>query len=63
MSAAEALRTCRECGCIDERACVCEQPHRQGVCHWVEADLCSACAGLSLEESFTWSYWEEGGQE
>jgi hypothetical protein len=36
------LRTCRSCGCTDLQACVVE-----GVpCSWVEADLCSACAGL-----------------
>jgi hypothetical protein len=28
---------CRECGCIDEMACV-------GGCFWVEEDLCSKCA-------------------
>ncbi|MEA2991648.1 MAG: hypothetical protein QOD40_568 [Alphaproteobacteria bacterium] len=32
-------RTCRACGCTEERACIVG-----GVpCHWVEADLCSAC--------------------
>jgi hypothetical protein len=39
--AARALgepRTCRVCGCTDERAC-------PGGCSWVEEDLCSACAG------------------
>jgi hypothetical protein len=30
------VRTCRECGCTDDRACV-------GGCSWIEADLCSAC--------------------
>lgn len=29
-------RSCRVCGCTDERAC-------EGGCRWVEADLCSAC--------------------
>jgi hypothetical protein len=29
-------RTCRICGCTDDRAC-------PGGCHWVEKDLCSAC--------------------
>ena len=29
---------CRVCGCTDNRACL-------GGCWWVEADLCSACAG------------------
>lgn len=33
-------RTCRGCGCTDANACVTDgQP-----CHWVEPDLCSACA-------------------
>lgn len=32
-------RSCRECGCTDERACPTDPP-----CHWVEPDLCSACA-------------------
>lgn len=35
--AAVQVRTCRSCGCTDERAC-------PGGCTWVEADLCSACA-------------------
>lgn len=33
-------RVCRQCGCTDDRACVVD-----GVaCHWVEPNLCSACA-------------------
>jgi hypothetical protein len=31
-------RRCRVCGCTDDRAC-------PGGCWWVDADLCSACAG------------------
>lgn len=31
-----AVRTCRRCGCTDDRACA-------GGCHWVADDLCSAC--------------------
>lgn len=31
------VRTCRECGCTDGRAC-------EGGCWWVEQDLCSKCA-------------------
>lgn len=31
-----AVRTCRSCGCTDERACL-------GGCWWVEVDLCSTC--------------------
>jgi hypothetical protein len=30
------VRTCRRCGCTEERACV-------GGCWWVQDDLCSAC--------------------
>lgn len=33
----KALR-CRHCDCTYDRACI-------GGCHWVEPDLCSACAG------------------
>jgi hypothetical protein len=34
-------RVCRVCGCDDMHACVSDA----GVaCHWVEDDLCSACA-------------------
>ena len=32
-----AVRSCRVCGCTDNRACA-------GGCCWVEYDLCSACA-------------------
>lgn len=41
------IRTCRECGCTQDRACtsLCAS-----VCWWVEVDLCSACAPQS-----TWS--------
>lgn len=38
-------RSCRVCGCTDAdcRGCI----ERTGLpCHWVEADLCSACVGL-----------------
>jgi ParB family chromosome partitioning protein len=39
--------TCRVCGCTDEAACDDDgQP-----CHWVEPDLCSACAGKAGEAS------------
>jgi hypothetical protein len=30
---------CRVCGCDDLHACV----TKDGPCHWVEPDLCSAC--------------------
>lgn len=32
-------RTCRVCHCTDTNACL----PPAGPCHWVEADLCSAC--------------------
>lgn len=32
-------RTCRECGCTDERACM----DGEHPCSWVGPDLCSAC--------------------
>jgi len=35
--------TCRVCGCDDMHACVV----RRVPCHWVEDDLCSACAGMN----------------
>jgi hypothetical protein len=36
------VRRCRACGCTDNDCRVCIA--RTGVpCHWVEADLCSAC--------------------
>jgi hypothetical protein len=41
--AASTPRTCRVCGCTDDdcRQCIA----RTGIaCHWVAADLCSACA-------------------
>lgn len=31
---------CRGCGCTESNACRTDN----GPCHWVEADLCSACA-------------------
>lgn len=34
-------RTCRVCGCTQDRACITQA----GPCHWVEWDLCSACQG------------------
>lgn len=37
----EAGGTCRECGCTDAFAC-CDEFFEP--CHWVEPDLCSACA-------------------
>lgn len=36
------LPTCRRCGCTDDNAC--HDEHGNG-CHWVEPNLCSACAG------------------
>lgn len=40
----EGERECRLCGCTDRQPCHTEK----GVCHWVEADLCSDCRGYSL---------------
>ena len=34
------VRSCRVCGCNDENGCI-DTPDP---CHWVEEDLCSACA-------------------
>lgn len=31
------VRSCRRCGCTDDRACF-------GGCYWVAPDLCSVCA-------------------
>lgn len=37
------LTACRECGCTDDDCSNCIE--RNGMpCHWVETDLCSACA-------------------
>lgn len=44
-------RTCRECGCTDNNACVfpstthdeATPAGRPTTCHWIEDDLCSAC--------------------
>lgn len=37
------VRTCRVCGCTDDRAC-------PGGCYWVEEDLCSACVGKEKDK-------------
>ncbi len=34
-------RKCRVCGCTKDKACM----TKDGPCHWVEEDLCSACKG------------------
>ncbi len=36
-AAEEGPRSCRGCGCTDERAC-------RGGCYWVAPNLCSRCA-------------------
>lgn len=36
-------RVCRACGCTEFDACL--DHHRHAACHWVAADLCSACFG------------------
>ncbi len=35
------FRRCRVCGCTDDYAC-------PGGCYWIEENLCSACAGITL---------------
>jgi hypothetical protein len=37
------VRTCRVCGCTDDNCQQCIEKTGQA-CHWVEKDLCSACA-------------------
>ena len=37
--AAQKVKTCRVCGCTDDKACM----SSQGPCWWVADDLCSAC--------------------
>jgi hypothetical protein len=39
-----AVRRCRGCGCTDADCSGCIDRTGQP-CHWVEADLCSACQG------------------
>ncbi len=38
----EAVRTCKVCGCTDDKAC-------RGGCWWVTPDLCSACLTEEVE--------------
>jgi hypothetical protein len=47
----QAVRRCRVCGCTDDdcRQCI-EKTGKP--CHWVEPDLCSACAGEKGAEGF-----------
>ena len=46
METLDEQQRCRECGCTDLGACEGED----GLpCAWVEDDLCTACAGLTLE--------------
>ena len=45
-------RTCRRCGCTDDDCGGCVARTGQP-CSWVEADLCSACTGLTLPEVMT----------
>lgn len=40
-------RVCRKCACSEHDACLDEH---DVPCHWVEADLCSACADPVEEE-------------
>lgn len=41
VEAMSAIRTCRLCGCTDERTCAFG-------CTFIERDLCSACEQLSI---------------
>ena len=41
------VNRCRQCGCTDDDCSGCVE--RTGEpCYWVEADLCSACAGVPV---------------
>lgn len=46
VAADRAVRTCRVCGCTDDRACYPGKGPFAVACHWVELDLCSACVGV-----------------
>lgn len=50
------MRRCRECGCLDECACVREGPLGLEACEWVAEDLCSACEQPELEELYGWAH-------
>lgn len=53
----EQVRECRVCGCTDDKAC--HTP--DGPCHWVAADLCSACLALAqAADSVPAGYVERG---
>lgn len=43
IEAAKTGRRCVGCGCTDSSPCL-------GGCHWVRADLCSACEELYYDE-------------
>lgn len=45
-----ASRRCRVCGCTDADCRQCIEKTGEP-CHWVEEDLCSACADTDLEEA------------
>lgn len=49
------VRECRVCGCTDERACVGADGRP---CHWVAADLCSACVEQAIEAPVPAGYVE-----
>lgn len=42
LAAPPSVRACRECDCTDDYCAWCIRK-TGGPCHWVEADLCSAC--------------------
>lgn len=43
------VRTCRQCGCTEKRACIQEANGEQWRCRWVAPDLCSACTHKRLQ--------------
>lgn len=43
------VRTCRKCGCTDENCSQCIEKTGKA-CHWIEIDLCSACAEQTSEQ-------------
>lgn len=52
------MRCCRECGCLDEYACLRDDDEANGyvTCEWIAEDLCSACVTPELEELLGWAH-------
>lgn len=56
-----AVRSCRICGCTEDDCSGCARA--TGVpCHWVEADLCSACRDQGLPELIAAADAHEAGE-